>query len=189
VVFILPAPPRPIALAHRRLVFDMLVAAASDTLLTVGRDPARLGAQLAVTAVLHTWKRYLGSAGASTSPLTGGFRPPTTTSFPSSSSARSFAGRCSPLSGPRSTAATSRFPTPKRIELFETLRRTKWVVYAKRTFGDAEQVIRYLGRYTHRVGISNARLQDVSPAAVTEGYKRVAGGKTLVVMGCPARAR
>ena len=50
---------------------------------------------------------------------------------------------------------------------FRKLYRTRWVVYAKRPFGGAEHVIRYLGRYTHRVGISNSRIDSVSPDAVT----------------------
>jgi hypothetical protein len=60
VVFTLPAPLRPIAMRYRQVVFDMLFACAAETLLDLGRDPDRLNAQLAVTGVLHTWKRDLG---------------------------------------------------------------------------------------------------------------------------------
>ena len=59
VVFTLPAALRPIALAHRRRVFARLMRAAAQTLLTLGRDPKRLGAELGITAVLHTWTRAL----------------------------------------------------------------------------------------------------------------------------------
>jgi hypothetical protein len=53
-----------------------------------------------------------------------------------------------------------------RSAFFDTLYNTRWVVYAKRPFGDVQRVIRYLGRYTHRVGISNARLEVVGPDGV-----------------------
>src|SRR5205823_6257094 len=59
VVFTLPAAPRPPALAHRRLVFALLLRAAAQTLLTLAHDPKRLGAELGITAVLHTWTREL----------------------------------------------------------------------------------------------------------------------------------
>src|SRR4029453_1066347 len=55
VVFTLPAALRPLALAHRRRVFALLLRAASQTLLTLGDDPKRLGAELGITTVLHTW--------------------------------------------------------------------------------------------------------------------------------------
>src|SRR3974390_2923077 len=59
VVFTLPAPLRPLARRNPRAVFDMLFAAASETLLELGRDPKWLGAELGVTSVLHTWTRAL----------------------------------------------------------------------------------------------------------------------------------
>jgi hypothetical protein len=59
VVFPLPAALRGLALHNRRRLFALLFAAASQTLLTLGRDPRRLGATLGLTAVLHTWTRDL----------------------------------------------------------------------------------------------------------------------------------
>ena len=59
VVFTLPAALRPLALAHRRQVFALLLRAAAQTLLTLGHDPQRLGVELGITAVLHTWTREL----------------------------------------------------------------------------------------------------------------------------------
>src|SRR4029079_756332 len=60
VVFTLPAELRPLATRNRRRVFELLFAAASATLLELGRDAARLGAELGITMVLHTWARDLG---------------------------------------------------------------------------------------------------------------------------------
>jgi hypothetical protein len=53
-----------------------------------------------------------------------------------------------------------------RAGFFRSLYLTRWVVYAKRPFGGSEQVISYLGRYTHRIGISNARIEAVAPDGV-----------------------
>ena len=58
-VFTLPAQLRPLAMANRKAIFDLLFQAASKTLLELGRDPERLGVHLGVTAVLHTWNRKL----------------------------------------------------------------------------------------------------------------------------------
>ncbi len=51
------------------------------------------------------------------------------------------------------------------------LRKSKWVVYAKPPFGGPERVLDYLGRYTHRVAISNHRLQQLNDGRVTFAYK------------------
>src|SRR5690606_14520910 len=59
VVFTLPAELRPLAKAHPEAIYTLLFAAASSTLLTLGRDPKWLGAELGVTTVLHTWTRDL----------------------------------------------------------------------------------------------------------------------------------
>ena len=58
------------------------------------------------------------------------------------------------------------------------LARTKWVVYAKKPFREVDHVLRYLGRYTHRVGISNSRLINVQDDAVTF---RTKNGKTVTI--------
>jgi hypothetical protein len=62
------------------------------------------------------------------------------------------------------------------------LRRQAWVVYAKRPFGGAEQVLSYIGRYTHRVAISNSRITDVSNGHVEFRYKDYRDGERQKVM-------
>ena len=69
------------------------------------------------------------------------------------------------------------------LRLRDRLYRTKWHVYAKRPFGGAEQVIRYLGLYTHRVGISNHRLLSMDARGVTF---RTKDGKTVTVSPSPS---
>jgi predicted Zn-ribbon and HTH transcriptional regulator len=127
VVFTLPSELRAVAKRFREKVFDLLFASASQTLLELGNDPERLGAELGVTMVLHTWTRDLRFHPHVHAIVTGGG-----------------------LSEEGSRWVPSR-----------------WVVYAKRPFGGPEQVIRYLGRYTHRVGISNTRLVSMDDRNVT----------------------
>jgi hypothetical protein len=57
------------------------------------------------------------------------------------------------------------------LQYLEPLRKTKWVVYGKRPFGGSEQVLNYLGRYTHRVAISNNRLLDIDHGQVSFHWK------------------
>jgi hypothetical protein len=177
VVFTLPASLRALALHNRRLLFTILFQAASQTLLTLGRDPKRLGGLLGITTVLHTWTRTLlfhphlhclVTGGALS---TDGQRWVATRSpnylFPVRVLAALFrakflhalrsAFRGGKLSFGSDIAALAEPAAFDR--LIDTLYRSPWVVYAKRPFGGPEHVFRYLGRYTHRVAISNQRLK------------------------------
>ena len=175
VVFTLPHELQPLAMRNRKLVFDLLFSAASRTLLVLGNDEQRLGAQLGVTAVLHTWTRDLrfhphvhcivtggGLAGAGdrwissrqkylfpVRVLSSLFRSKFLDGL-----TRAFNDGMLDLGG-----ASGAFIDRKAFaELKDTLYRKDWVVYAKRPFAGPEQVFKYLGQYTHRVGISNHRL-------------------------------
>jgi hypothetical protein len=183
VVFTLPAQLRPLVMHNRRLLFEQLCRTASATLLELGRDPKRLGAKLGVTAVLHTWTRDLTFHPHLHCLVTGGglddegrfARTRPDFLFPVRVLGKLFRGkfldalgrlfdagklelrgRCEHLSDP---ASLRRFT--------DGLYRKDWVVYCKPPFGSADAVLRYLGRYTHRIGISNGRLLDVTADAVT----------------------
>ena len=181
VVFTLPAELRPIAMLRRELLFDLLFASAAATLLELGRDPQRLGAELGATMVLHTWARDLSFHPHVHAIVTGGGLSPDGRwiparpkyLFPVEVMGALFRGKFldalkrahaqGQLLGSGATAGDR-----ARIDrLIAALYEKSWVVYAKRPFGGAEQVIRYLGQYTHRVGISNARLVAVDARGVT----------------------
>lgn len=175
VVFTLPAQLRAVCRRHRRTVFDMLFACAAGTLLDLGRDPERLGVQLAVTAVLHTWKRDLGWHPHLHCIVSGGGFDVCRDQWVASSRRFLFPVLVmGELFRGKMLAALRRALEQGEISIgdldpesfFAKLYSTKWIVYAKRPFGGAEQVIRYLGRYTHRVAISNARIEDVSTDGV-----------------------
>lgn len=181
VVFTLPSELRPLAKLNPRVVYGLLFEAASQTLLELGRDPERLGATLGVTGVLHTWSRTLAYHPHVHCIVTGGGlsldreRWVATSPkflFPLPVMSRLFRGkvlcglrralRRRELRLPDDLAEPSRFDA-----LVDTLFDTDWVVYSKRPFGGPENVYAYLGRYTHRVGLSNHRLRAIDDEKVT----------------------
>lgn len=190
VVFTLPSELRPLAKVHPRDVFGALFAAASATLLELAGS--RLEATLGITMVLHTWTRKLEFHPHVHSLVTaGGFRSHTqqwaSTSerylFPVAAMQVVFRARMlAALAALDRQNAFARFAPFEDPEAFGRLMRqiaTKtWVVYAKRPFRRADHVLRYLGRYTHRVAIANSRLVDVSDASVSFRTKH---GKVLTL--------
>ena len=191
VVFTLPAELRAVAMRHREAVFDMLFASAAQTLLTLARDPKRLGAELGVTMVLHTWTRELHFHPHVHAIVTGGGLTADDASWVRSRSDFLFPVRVmGALFRGKMLAALERAHARARIDLggadTEALRHKPWIVYAKRPFGGPEQVVRYLGRYTHRVGISNQRLVSMDERGVTF---RTKDGKTTAVPGPELLAR
>jgi hypothetical protein len=192
VVFTLPALLRPVLRRNPRVVFDMLFAAASETLLELGRDPKWLGAELGVTAVLHTWTRELTLHPHVHCIVTGGGLTADGTEWRSSKPdfllpvhvmRALFRGKmCAKLRDAYDRGRLHLGPEavdPEAMEiLLDRLQRQDWVVYAKRPFGGAEHVVRYLGRYTHRIGISNQRLVSLQDGKVTF---RTKNGKAITL--------
>lgn len=193
VVFTLPCELRPLARANRTALFDLLFACAARTLLELGDNPERLGAQLGVTAVLHTWTRELAFHPHLHCIVTGGGLAPSGDAwvaasrrhlFPVKVLGALFRGkfldglrRLRAAQELRYSGAASALADPAAFnKLVDRLYRTDWVVYAKKPFAGPERVFRYLGRYTHRVGISNHRLQAFDEHGVrfaTKGKKNV----------------
>jgi hypothetical protein len=188
VVFTLPAELRPLALRNKRLVYDLLFQAASSTLLTLTRDPKRLGAEIGITAVLHTWGQTLEFHPHLHCVVTGGGLAldgsrwkPGRQGFllPLGVLSKLFRGRfMAALLRARDhgkldfAGSTAALADPMRwAALRDVLYRTGWNVYAKPPFGGPAQVLRYLGSYTHRVAISNHRLVALDDGQVTFTYK------------------
>lgn len=182
-VFTLPAELRGLAKLHPRFMYKQLFDCASATLLELGQDPKRLGGQLGITIVLHTWARDLSLHPHVHCIVTGGGLSQDGSQwksarrdflFPIAVMRTLFKGKLldaitqanaqGELDRPDGSPWLG--PTDLR-KLMRKLRRLKWVVYCQRPFGGPEQVIRYLGQYTHRVAISNRRLVSVDEHAVT----------------------
>ena len=179
VVFTLPAPLRQLVRRYRRLLFDLLFAAAADTLLAFGRDPKRLGAEIGFTLVLHTWTRDLRFHPHVHAIVTGGGLNVAADRWvsarqdylcPVEALSRLFRGKflhaLIDLFEAGGFKDSGHDPKSFRI-LTRRLARQQWVVYAKKPFGGPEPILTYLGLYTHRVALSNARLLSVSDALIT----------------------
>lgn len=172
VVFTVPSELHGFVRRNRARLYDLLVKSAAAALLTLGRDPKWLKhpAQLGLTCVLHTWTRALTFHPHVHCIVTGGGLALDGTHwvaaapdflFPVHVLGALFRGKV--LAGLATLRARgqlrqddpgNRAATRRRARLSEQ----SWVVYAKRPFGGPAQVYRYLGRYTHRVAISNTRL-------------------------------
>jgi hypothetical protein len=175
VVFTLPASIGAIAFQNKAAVYDLLFRTAAETLTTVAADPKHLGARIGLTAVLHSWGSALSHhphvhviiPGGGLSPdgahwiacKPGFFLPVRVLSrlfrrlFLDGLSALNQAGQLV-FFGDLAPLANR----PAFEAALAPLRRSEWVVYAKRPFAGPQAVLAYLARYTHRVAISNSRL-------------------------------
>jgi len=193
-VFTLPAELRSIAKLNRRTVFEAMLRAASGALIELGLDQRRLGGLLGVTTVLHTWTRELVFHPHVHCIVTGGGFSVEADRwvpgharylFPVRVLGELFRGKLCDALSKLEHAGELRLPDtvgPRDPQAFDNLLRRlyrkPWVVYAKRPFGGPEQVLRYLGRYTHRVGLSNQRLVSLDERGVTF---RTKNGKTVTL--------
>jgi hypothetical protein len=179
-VFTLPSELRGLAKFRPREIFDALFAAASETLLELGQS--RLDAQLGVTMVLHTWARDLHTHPHVHAIVTAGglgadhqhwVRASAKYLFPVQVMGKLLRGKMmAALRRLHARGAFARFHDFADPEGFERLmtrlgRHGRWHVYVKKPFREVHHVLRYLGRYTHRVAISASRLVDVSDHSVT----------------------
>lgn len=177
VVFTLPAELRGVAKANRATVFRLLLRCAAATLLALGHDPGRLGGELGVTTVLHTWTQQLHFHPHAHCIVTGGALSPDGDRwiaarpeylFPVHVMGQLFRGKLLAALRRAERQGQLRVAEPERFAaLISRLYRKSWVVYCKRPFGGPRQVITYLGQYTHRVAISNHRLVAFDEQSVT----------------------
>ena len=199
VVFTLPHALNALAQGNPRVIYMLLFRAAADTLLTFGRDPRHLGGMIGVTAILHTWGQTLTQHVHVHCLVTGGALAPDRTrwirgqaSFLFPVHALSVVFRAKYLAALHRAftegqltfaASTAPLADPSRFAtLLAQLRVTPWVVYAKQPFGGPAQVLQYLGRYTHRIAISNARLLRLVDGVVHFQWKDYADrGHTKVM--------
>ncbi len=178
VVFTLPAQLRLLCEHAPRAMYDALFETATETLLEL--TASRWRALPGITSVLHTWTREMWLHPHVHMLVTAGglaldgdrWRHRRTYLFPLHMMADVFRAKMlDALRHLRRQGIFSGYPDFKDPEAFDrlttTLAKIGWIVFAKRPFRRPEHVLRYLGRYTHRVALSNSRLLDVSPTAVT----------------------
>ncbi|HVY94840.1 MAG TPA: IS91 family transposase [Bryobacteraceae bacterium] len=183
VVFTVPEPVARLAFYNKEAIYGILFRAASEALLTIARDPRHLGAEIGFFGILHTWGQNLlhhphihfvipgGGIGPDlewVSCRPGFFLPVRVLSRLFRRlllAALSEAFEKQQLQFPGETEALKE-KTAFRSHL-AWLEECEWVVYAKPPFGGPQKVLDYLGRYTHRVALSNDRILDVSNGGVT----------------------
>ena len=201
VVFTLPAEMAAIAAQNNAVVYGILFRTVAETLRTIAADPKHLGAEIGFFAVLHTWGSNLSLhphlhvvvPGGGLSPdgnrwvscQAGYFLPVRVLSrlfrrlFIEALEKAFRAGELaffSALADLNEPVAFQRY--------FAPVRQAEWVVYAKRPFAGPEQVLEYVGRYTHRVAISNNRVLDIEDGQVRfqwKDYRRDAEQKTMTL--------
>jgi len=187
VVFTLPAQLRRLCRRNDRELYNLLFEAATKTLLRLGQDPKWLGARVALTAVLHTWTRELDyhphlhcivTAGGLAEDGLRFVQGSPKYLFPIPVMSALYRGLFLDGLAKMEAKGELRCDGQPLGSLLEQLYQTDWVVYAKRPFGGPEQVFEYLGRYTHRTGISNQRLIAMDEQGVCFATK---GGRRLTL--------
>jgi hypothetical protein len=191
VVFTLPAEFRALAAFAPRVIYDAMFQAAGRTLLEFGER--RLGARIGATLVLHTWTRDLRFHPHVHAIVTGGGLTVETGRwraahrkflFPVKAMGRVLCGKMKQqLCEAYRRGELARFEAFRDPEGFDRLLRSvagkNWNVYAKPSFAKGDHVLQYLGRYTHRVGLANSRLLDVTPDKVT--FRTKGGGHATLL--------
>ena len=199
VVFTLPHTLNPLAQGNPRVIYTLLFRAVAATLTTFARDPRHLGGDVGGTAILHTWGQNLSQhlhlhcvvpGGALAQDGARWIAAPPGFLFPVRALARVFRGKYLQALHRAFTAGRLRFAGALAAladpEAFATwlrdLRRHDWVVYAKRPFAGPTQLLEYLGRYTHRVAISNERLVSHTDGVVRFRWRDYADGDRVKIM-------
>jgi len=184
VVFTLPHRLAPLVLQNKKVLYGLLFRTSAETLLEVARNPRHLGAEIGFFSVLHTWSQKLSihphvhcvvPAGGLSLDHTRWVRSRDNYFLPKGVLREIFRGKFVDALERAFQNGQLRFEGDLKLlaqpKIFAAwlrpLFRQDWVVYLKRPFGGPEYVLHYLGRYTHRVAISNHRLVSLTDGQVT----------------------
>jgi hypothetical protein len=194
VVFTVPDELNHLVQMNTRLLYTLLFRTVSETLQTLSRDPKHLGAEIGMICILHTWGQNLMNHPHIHCIIPGGGLSSDGRRWISSRKdfflpvkvlSRMFRGKLlHHLKGAYQKGALQYAGTQMKFSRgIDALYKREWVVYAKEPFGGPQQVLAYLGRYTHRVAISNDRIVSITDGRVTfrwRDYRDV--GKTKLMM-------
>ena len=187
VVFTVPSAVAAIAYQNKAVVYGLLFRAAAETLRTIAADPRHLGAQVGFLAVLHTWGQTLVHHPHLHCVVPGGGLAPDGTRWvacrpsfflPVRVLSRLFRRRLLDALGEAFETGRLHFAgslgalndRPGLADHLQPARQTEWVVYAKPPFAGPDQVLDYVGRYTHQVAIANQRLLSLNDGQVRFRY-------------------
>jgi hypothetical protein len=184
VVFTIPSELNPLVSMNRKVMYDLLFRSVSETIADLVNDPKHLGAKAGVIGILHTWGQNLMDHPHIHCIVTGGGLSPDGDRWvscrkgffiPVRVMSALFRGKFLDLLKTSFTSEELIFPGSinhlKEHGAFESFRRhlyhKKWVVYCKPPFDGAASVLQYLGRYTHRIAISNNRILTIQDGTVS----------------------
>jgi hypothetical protein len=204
VVFTIPALLNAIAIHNKSLFYNILFRAASDTLKAFGRDPAYLGGEMGFLATLHTWGQTMidhphlhvivpeggVSVGNDGKEKWVEIKKKGKYLFPKKAMANLFRGKL--IGALKNAYQKGKLKLPdnqaelsdhRLFELFiDQVVNRRWNVYAKQPFASPAEVMTYIGRYTHRVAISNYRILSIGQGNVTFEYKDYKDNATVKSM-------
>jgi len=203
-VFTLPHKLNPIILKNKKVMLNILFIAVSQTLQAFAKDPQwRLQGQVGFICVLHTWSQKLIdhfhihcliAGGALSFDQKRWVASKKTFMFRVQSLSKEFKKRylqlfkkaylnnelCFP-------GKTAKYESKEEFDsLVQSVFKLKWIAYAKRPFAGPQQVLEYLGRYTHRIAISNNRIKSIDNGQISFEYKDRADNDTTKMMTVPA---
>ena len=203
VVFTLPPALHALVFANKEVLYAALFDASAQTLQHLAGDEQRLGAELGITSVLHTWGQKLTFHPHVHCVVTGGGLSKDGTRWvparekyllPVKAMSRLFRGKF--MAALQELRRVGGLNLPDKLHALHDdstwaafrsqLYTAEWVAYCKPPFGGPEKVFAYLGRYTHRVAISNHRIREFGDGRVTFAYRDYADGnrtKEMTVTG------
>ena len=197
IIFSIPHLLNPLFYINQAICYKLLFDAASEALRNAGRNPKFLGAETGAVAVLHTWGQTLSyhphvhmlvPAGGLSEDGIEWISAPKKFFVPVKALSKMFRGILIRLLKKHLTENNLRVPDsfPGFQTLKEKLYEKNWNVYAKKALGGINSVLAYLGRYTHRVAISNSRLVNIENNEVTFRYKnyRKKGKQEITTISC-----
>ncbi len=199
VIFTLPGGLAPLVRQNAVLIYNLLFRCVAETLLTIARDPSRLGADLGFLSVLHTWnQKMLTHPHLHCLVPFGGLSPDRSHwvhsrkrfFLPGPVLGRLFRGTFLALLAiafrRKKLRLMGELLPLQQLAAFDrfvrSLKKHPWVVEVRAPFGGPEHVLKYLARYTHRVAISNGRLSDLRDGQVTFRWRDSADHNTQKFM-------
>jgi Putative transposase/Transposase zinc-binding domain len=199
VVFTIPSQLNPIVIMNQKIMYDLLFRCASETLIELSNNPKHLGARVGFTAILHTWGQSLIDHPHVHCVVTGGGLSPDGSRWVSSRKGffipvrvmsalfrGKFLAYLKDVFESGNLVFHGGIRHLKEPHTFESFRKQfyhkKWVVYCKSPFTGAEGVLQYLGRYTHRIAISNNRILTLQDGKVSFRWRDYADGEKQKIM-------
>jgi hypothetical protein len=203
IVFTIPHELNTIAFQNQELIYSILIKSAGKSLMELAMDDKHLGASIGVTSVLHTWGQNLSFHPHVHCIVPGGGLSKDNLRFIQSSKkfflpvkalSRKFRGKfLSHLKEAWNDGKVKLFGNARELGIsdnffsfIDRLYKTEWVVYCKKPFKSPSHVVNYLGRYTHRVAISNSRIEGFDGTNVTFKWKDYKDRCKIKLMTIPA---